>query len=204
MTGLHPYSIDSTERKNVIAVLAMLSIPLGWVFAVLLKGIGLGSVWWVSAPSVMGCFGMLYWVFDKWVWRIALMRRLSIVRVPDLRGPWEGHVISSFDNHGHQHQITVSIIQTWTHISITVQTEHSRSHSVTASIVPSDAHGPMLSYEYLNEPEPAAAETMHAHRGTATLWLKPSGQLEGYYYSGRDRANQGSMRIGRRTRVDGR
>jgi hypothetical protein len=147
----------------------------------------------------MGCFGMLYWVFDKGLWYTALMRKLSIVRVPDFGGTWEGHVVSSFDSHGQQHPITVLIIQTWTQVMITVETDHSRSHSITASVAMKEVYGPMLSYEYLNEPRPSALDTMHAHRGTAILWLKPSGQLEGLYYTGRDRTNHGSICIARKT-----
>ena len=195
---MHPYSTDSLERKNVLAVLALASIPLAWTFAALLNLLGLSSCWWISAPSVMGIFGLLYRLFDGWLWQTAIIRKLSIVKIPNLRGTWVGYIISSFDNHGPQHPITVSILQSWRQISIILNSEHSKSHSLTASILLSDAHGPTLTYEYMNEPKPSAVEGMHIHRGTTILRLTSSDQLEGEYYSGRDRANYGSIWIKRK------
>lgn len=192
---MHPYSTDSSERKNVIAFMALASIPLAWAFSTLLTLIGISSCWWISAPSVMGIFGLLYKLFDKWIWSATVLRKLLIVKVPDLRGIWNGHIITSFDNHGPQRPITISIAQRWRQISIILNSEHSKSHSLTASILLNDAHGPTLTYEYMNEPKSSAVNTMHIHRGTTILRLTSSDQLEGEYYSGRDRANHGSIWI---------
>jgi hypothetical protein len=53
-------------------------------------------------------------------------------------------------------------------------------------------------YEYSNTPRPGAASTMHAHRGTVRLGINSSvNKLEGEYYSGRDRANQGILTLTR-------
>ena len=58
-----------------------------------------------------------------------------------------------------------------------------------------DGGGPMLSYEYRNEPKPHAAATMHPHRGMTRLGLVSPGRLEGEYYTGRDRQNYGTLSL---------
>ena len=67
------------------------------------------------------------------------------------------------------------------------------SRSVAASIYVSEAET-LLTYQYENEPNSNALVTMHAHEGTATLELgRDPKTLKGNYYSGRDRANRGTL-----------
>ena len=51
-------------------------------------------------------------------------------------------------------------------------------------------------YDYLNEPNQDAVDTMHIHRGTGRLLLIDD-RLEGDYYTGRDRRNTGTIRLQR-------
>jgi len=88
------------------------------------------------------------------------------------------------------------IRQNWSAINIMFETEHSRSHSLTAAIITESPLGTVVHYEYLNEPKPKARETMHAHKGTARLILKGE-SLEGEYYTGRDRQNYGDLSLRR-------
>jgi hypothetical protein len=55
----------------------------------------------------------------------------------------------------------------------------------------------ILIYDYLNEPNSDAVDTMHMHRGTARLVLTETDKLEGDYYTGRDRKNTGAMKLRR-------
>ena len=58
-----------------------------------------------------------------------------------------------------------------------------------------------LVYEYMNDPHATAANTMHAHHGFAFLNLSTDGEwLEGDYYTGRDRASQGRLKLRRLSR----
>jgi len=64
------------------------------------------------------------------------------------------------------------------------------------NVTPGASEG--LVYEYANDPRPDATVTMHAHRGLAFLRLSVDGkQMQGDYYTGRDRANYGSMQLRR-------
>ena len=192
---MHPYATDSEERVHVVVVLALLSVAIMFGFHIVLSKTGIQWPWWLEAPSVWGIFGGLYKWFDKKMWKCRWWRKISLVKVPDLNGCWSVQGRSStFDENfaGEVH-----IRQTWTRLSVTMETERSRSHSLTASLLLNQPEGITLSYEYRNEPKPNALCTMHAHRGTAVLRLRDEGLLEGEYYSGRDRLNCGELRLRR-------
>ena len=194
---MHFFSIDTKERKNIIVAIALLSIPLSWLFNKWMQPFGFANVWWISTPSVVGMIGILYKLFDKWLWRSGLLRTLGIIKTPDLNGEWEGYVATSFDEHADHHSVSVKIHQRWTRISIFLKSSRSESHSLTASILTCQPGGVSVSYEYKNEPKSFAESTMHAHRGTAILKLQDLSELEGEYYSGRDRTNFGSIKLKR-------
>jgi len=177
-------------------LLALISVLLAWLLHLVSQALQLKVPWWIDPPSIMGVYGLLYSAFDRYLWQLQLLRKVGLVKVPNLKGIWEGTISSSFDKHGAQYRATVTIDQTWTAISINLETNPSRSHSLIAGIITEGSAGAVLSYEYLNEPKPVAKETMHAHRGTARLVLI-GGHLEGEYYTGRDRQNYGSLSLRR-------
>lgn len=199
MTGndMHPYATDSNEKKMVPLYLAIISVlaPLAGFRA--LTGLHLIVPWWIDAPSVMGCYGLIHTAFDRWIWRWTLLRRAGVVRIPDLNGTWSGHLCSSFDLTS-QTPVNVDIHQTWSNIAILLTSQHSQSSSIAASLITQNPAGPWLSYEYDNQPAAHATATMHAHRGTASLRLRADNKqcvLDGEYYTGRDRGNFGSLEL---------
>ena len=196
---MHTYTTDSSERKFVPLYIAGASILLTWGLNRILALAQLIIPWWIDAPSVTGFYSLLYTFFDKYLWKLRILRTIGIVKVPDLNGAWNGYVASSFDEHAKRYKATIRISQTWTRIVIILETNHSKSRSLIAAIVTEDSSGMILSYEYLNEPKLNAKHTMHVHRGTARLTLKSEGKvLEGEYYTGRDRQNFGILRFERR------
>lgn len=195
---MHPFSIDTQERKNIIVTIALLCIPLSWLLNYLVKLSGITDItgiWWISAPSILGMAGILYKIFDEWLWRFDVLRKLRIIKTPDLSGVWNGTIATSFDDCADRHATNVKIQQTWTRISIFLAGSQSESHSLTASILTRQPGGISINYEYKNEPKPFAKSTMHAHRGTAILKLRNNIELEGEYYTGRDRNNFGSIKL---------
>lgn len=156
--------------------------------------------WWIETPSVMGFYAILQGIFDGWLWRTKLARRLHLVRLPNLNGDWEGYLISSFDPAGERLIVRLKVVQTWRRIRVTLLAKESESHSLGASVVADDPQTVTLSYEYVNEPKPRARGTMHTHRGTARLAFQRVGGidvLDGEYYTGRDRQNFGVLRFER-------
>lgn len=197
---MHPYVTDSNERRLVPLLLAALSVLASWGLYKTLEAVQISPPWWFDMPSLMGFYGLFYTVFDKWLWRVPITRRIGLVKVPDLTGKWEGHITSSFDEHQSQCEASIQILQTWTRIRINLEAEHSRSCSQTAAVITEVPHCAIISYEYLNEPKAPATTTMHTHRGTArhTLCVVDDSEVfDGEYYTGRDRGTFGTLHFKR-------
>jgi len=195
---MHSYATDSSERKSVPLYIGCTSVLVAWALNRVLGAIQFALPWWIDAPSVIGFYGLVYAIFNKYLWRWRILRTIGVVKIPDLNGTWEGYVASSFDQHATKYDATITIFQNWTQISIILETSNSKSSSLIAAIVTEDPNSMVLSYEYLNEPKPNSKHTMHIHRGTARLTLQSDGKmLEGEYYTGRDRQNFGILRFKR-------
>jgi len=189
---MHSYSIDTEERKNILLVLAIISIVFSWGFYKILGNYQISLPWWVESPSVLFFYGLFFVIFDKWLWQY--LKKINFIKTPNLNGEWNGNLKSSFDNHASEINVILKIFQTWTKIKILLITDQSISKSETASIVIDAPEGNYLSYQYINEPKSNAINTMSIHRGTVRLIFdKKENTLNGEYYSGRDRQNFGSL-----------
>jgi hypothetical protein len=193
---MHTYSTDSGERLAVPTELGIVAAFAAWGLQAILGGFGIDFPWWISAPSVLSIYAVAYRIFDSWLWRMKWVRPVARVRVPDLNGEWEGTAQSSFDQYQSVIGVTVHIKQTWREIAIRMEAPKSRSHSEFAGLF-CDRTRPVLTYEYLNQPNPDAVGTMETHRGLARLefW---DGTLEGDYYAGRGRKTLGLLYLTRK------
>ena len=189
---MHSYEIEG--QGKVVGALAVASILMIWLLHVVLDAIDFQPQWWLSVPSFAGCYSGFHWLFDRYVWRLGLLRKLTLIQLPDLNGEWVGEVESSYGRDGRAHSVSVVILQRWSKILVRLETEHSRSRSITATLRAIDLPNPELSYQYVNEPKPNAPGTMEMHRGTANLELIGSG-LEGDYYTGRGRGEVGTIKL---------
>ncbi len=189
---MHSYEVEG--RRKVVIALAGLSIVPVWLLNVGLEAVDFEPQWWISVPSFAGFYSALHWVFDHFLWRIEALKKLRIVRAPNLNGKWEGTVRSSYNEYACVLPVHVAILQRWSKISIRLETEFSRSRSITASLRTVDVKTVELTYQYLNEPKPHASATMEIHRGTVFLQMTDCG-LEGDYYSGRGRREIGSIEL---------
>ena len=191
---MHSYEVEG--RGKVVVAITGVSVLLVWLLHVGLGAIDFEPQWWASVPSFAGCFSGLHWLFDHYVWRLGLLRKLRLIQVPDLNGKWAGVVESSYSQAGPAHSVSVTVVQRWSKMALTLETEHSRSTSTTAHLRTIDLPNPQLSYQYVNEPKPNAPGTMEMHKGTATLELVGTG-LEGDYYTGRGRGEVGTVKLRR-------
>ena len=190
---MHGYGTDTNERKAVPLFLASMAIALAWMSSRLLAAMHLSVPWWLDAPSSLGFYGVLYALFDRNLWRNRFVRKLGLVRVPNLTGRWRGYLISSFDGHTRRHDLMINIFQTWTQIGVFLTTETSMSRSCAAVIQVDDPDGLALIYQYQNQPLANAMRTMHMHYGTAMLRMSNDENLTGDYYAGRDRRTFGRI-----------
>ncbi len=190
---MHGYSTDSGERRVVPLCLASAAIALAWVSFKILALLHFSLPWWLDAPSTLGFYGALYALFDHNLWRNRVVRKLGLVRVPNLTGCWRGYLLSSFDGHVKRHDLMINIFQSWTQISVFLTTETSMSRSCAAVIQVDDPDGLALTYQYQNQPLANAMRTLHMHYGTAMLRLSKDDDLTGDYYAGRDRRTFGRI-----------
>jgi hypothetical protein len=193
---MHPYATDSSERERIFSVLAVAVIGVVWLLHVTL-----GSFyWWWNPITIMGLYGVLYMVFGKVVWRAGFLHALRLVRTPDLSGRWQGKITLASRWLGKVQDATVTINQTWTRISVVFETETTKAQSLIASILTQQPEGPVLSYEYLNEPKPGAKDAFNIQRGSARLVLSGD-TLEGSFYYGSGKQQQfGSLTVTRTPR----
>ncbi len=190
---MHPYATNSAERQTVPLLIAAVAFLIAWAVSTVLRYYKIELPFWVEVPSTAGLYGLGYEWFRKKLWRLKVLSLLSWVQTPTIDGEWNGHVQTSFDEHATQHGVTVVIKQNWTEISVRLKSRYSGSHSVIGAITVDDAQS-LLSYEYINEPLPGSVDTMHTHRGTTRLKISNDrSRLEGEYYSGRDRKNEGIL-----------
>jgi hypothetical protein len=190
---MHGYSTDSDERRVVPLLLACAAISLAWLSSRLLTAIHLSVPWWVDAPSLMAIYGTLYTLFDKYLWRMRLVSKLGLVKIPNLAGLWYGYLVTSFDGHAKRRKLIINIFQSWTQITVFLTTATSMSRSCAAVIQLGDPEGVALIYQYQNQPLADATKTMHMHYGTAMLLVSSDGSLVGDYYAGRDRRTFGRI-----------
>ena len=191
---MHSYEIEG--RGKVVIAITGASVLLVWLLDIGLGAINFEPEWWLSVPSFAGCYSVLYWLFDRYVWKLGLLSQFSLIELPNFNGKWVGEVESSYIQDGYVHSVSVVILQRWSKIVIRLETEHSRSRSITASLKTNDLPNPELTYQYVNEPKSSAPDTMAMHRGTATLELTGTG-LVGDYYTGRGRGEIGTIKLRR-------
>lgn len=194
--NMHPYSIETEERKNILLLLAVVSVVLTLSFHKVFSYYEVTLPWWIESPSILFFYGLLFIVFDKWLWKF--FRNMRLIKTPNLNGEWCGNIKTSFDEHSSEVKASIKIFQTWTRIKVILTTEYSLSYSEVASVIAAAPEGKYLSYQYTNEPKSNTIQTMSIHKGTAKLLFdEKTATLSGEYYSGRDRQNFGSLHFER-------
>lgn len=190
---MHPYSINSNERSIIQLLLAGTSIFLTWILKT-----NYNFPWWFEDPSIIGIYGVLYLIFDRYLWKVDVLRSMGLVQTPNINGEWTGHLKSSFDNFEKKAEATISIDQHWTSIEISFNTPTSKGKSVVAAIEMSGHDEAELTYTYLNEPFASTQSQMNIHKGTSSLsFSKKLMQADGDYYSGRGRRQYGEIHFKR-------
>jgi hypothetical protein len=148
----------------------------------------------VGAGSV---FSVLYWLFDKWLWRWKLVGQL--LKVPDLNGEWDctGETLQQDGSTKYNWAGNVVIVQSWTKIRVRVRTGQSISNSSSAALIFDEADGYRLFYSYRNEPAIGETELM-SHRGFAEITFdKDIREGIGEYFNGYSRFTFGKITLKR-------
>ena len=193
---MHPYATNSPWHPRLIMGITLFAIAvsgaIGWVCAQI-------EAWWgipVGGVSSIAVFGVLYFAFDRFLWRWALLRRFLLV--PDLNGKWEVSgrtLVKKGENVDWPWDGVMTIAQSWSKISIAIKGSQSASSSIAASLYREPAHGYRLIYHYDNKPS-ADQPDLHRHCGLCDILFDADvSQAEGQYFTDRARLTVGSIKL---------
>lgn len=182
-----------------ILVLVGISAVIVYVVSYELKRHGIEVPFYIETPSIPGVYALLFFLFDKYFWKLKLFKQLGIVIADDLNGKWVGIVKSSYDSFATEIPAELVIVQTATKIKVCGTFNESKSVSIHENFGTSEIDNKTaLFYFFRNEPRYDALSTMATHEGSVKLTYNPKDDsLTGYYYSGRDRHNHGTIAVKR-------
>tara|TARA_R110001599_G_scaffold28466_1_gene98433 strand:- start:1340 stop:1954 length:615 start_codon:yes stop_codon:yes gene_type:complete len=198
---MHDYSMDKHPKETVLFFLALIAITA----APIIKGLAESlvsllevSTGWSSVPvvavPVFALFAGLYFLFDKYLWKVSWLRKVLLV--PDLNGKWScnGHTsLKNAELADYNWNATISITQSWSKIMIHLKTSQSESKSISASIFHEAGVGYRLLYQFNNKPN-ADELDLSNHSGSAELlFSEDTTSGSGSYYTDRHRTTVGTM-----------
>lgn len=184
---MHTYAMKDCARERYILYMVLLAAA---IFAVVQRYAGLVGV--AVSASTVTVFGIVYFVFDRWAWRLPLLARVA--RIPNLQGTWAvtGRT-NGADGQARDWSGTARITQTWSQIAISIETETSRSRSGMAALECDPGHGFRIIYGYANEPKGTGAE-LYSHRGTCqVVFSEDLSAGEATYFNDHQRRTFGTM-----------
>jgi hypothetical protein len=208
---MHTYSTDNDLRPKVYGGLALLAY--GITIVVELVTTALSTVLPFAAGFVISwglAFAIVWNAHVRWFWKTWPARALGITRVPNLNGKWEGWIVTSYEGDidedalhpdndlgedGQKMKAWLDIDQTWRKINVHFETTQTPSDSNGATMLTEEGKWPSISYQYENPGSPLV-KGLDMHFGTASLEYRNEGDtetLEGLYYTGPGRENNGLM-----------
>jgi hypothetical protein len=177
-----------------VLTLVGLGLIAAWLIHRTFVALGVNDLWWLETPGAIGVAGMLFSLYDKYLWRQPIFAYLGLVDQPDIQGRWKGETTSSHDKKNSTAYLEIR--QTATSLAINLYTERSHSKSMDASFVKLSEGVFCLRYSYENHPETFVIETMQTHLGLATVtYFSDIKQLRGDYFTSRERKTHGTMRF---------
>ncbi|MBP7510080.1 MAG: hypothetical protein KA807_19870 [Prolixibacteraceae bacterium] len=197
---MHEYCVIGHPREKIIFIMAFISITLAPIVSTIVQTsfqtyFHIVVALTLSSSSV---FAFLYFLFNKYLWRISIFKKMY--SFPDFNGRWEckGKSFNKELNIEFEWTGTVVITQTWDKILISLQTGNSssRSISVISGIKYYPGLGYKLSYHYENIPMPTATD-LKKHEGFCSLVFNENFELaDGFYFNNnKERQTYGEMKL---------
>lgn len=186
---MHPYSIDTEERRNVIFYIAVFSILINSLLKSMILQYSNLTV--IQVPTTFTIFGFVYILFDQYLWRLKML--FFCIKTPNFNGLWEGQYESSYE--GMTVPAKLKIKQTWTRIEIISLNgeKETQSNSSMAGIFTKNGGEICLKFEYTNDSNPCMKDDRPSHSGFNCLkYDKDEKALSGHYYNDRNRKTYGS------------
>jgi len=193
---MHPYATNSPAPPKHIAYMMLASVALSAGAGVLINHANASLGWTLGSVSAMTVFSILYFVFDRAVWRWRWARRILLV--PDLTCTWQCEGRTVFKD-GVSHEIpwtgTLTIRQSWSRIRIILKTSQSSSESIAASVYQEPGSGFRVIYHYDNKPA-LGDQGLGRHCGLCNLLFDENVETaSGEYFTDKDRMTAGTMKL---------
>jgi len=196
---VHEYSVIGHPRERIIFIIAFISIIVGPIVISILGEIYsslTGQVFSLSI-AVMSIFSGLYFLFNKWFWKIRLFSK--IFSFPNLNGTWvcSGETLDTSGSIKYQWSGQIRIEQSWDKLLITLVTENSKSSSlsVVGGIRYIPTIGYKLSYSYENDPNIGEVD-LKKHEGFCELVFSENLESSsGHYFNGANRFTFGRINL---------
>lgn len=147
----------------------------------------------LSLVGAGAVFTVLYWLFDKYIWRWSKIR--DLLRVPNLAGNWACKGISLSPDNGDTQEWdgAVTITQSWDRLRVRMKTAQSGSNSIVAALLYDKTDGYYLIYNYRNDPK-INHLSLKSHLGFSSMtFSEDQRSAEGEYFNGHGRFTFGTM-----------
>lgn len=211
MATPHGYTIRGISRTKTVMFVCILSNFI-YIFLKFIIGmfINITSLveGYILVPITFSCvFGLLFMIYNNYMWKIRFLNK--IWNVPNISGRWkcEGNTYKKSPSEsqrtgcrGIERQYSwegsVTIIQKWNSILISLSTDKSNSESFMAQIEVIDDKSCQLLYAYKNVTIPGAFVDMRGHEGICRITFSESltfGAGE-YFTNPKDRLSYGTMK----------
>lgn len=173
---------DGLLRKAMWVAIILFAVRTAVSLKELKTGISVYTTFGYASEAI-GVAAIIIVCYEKWLWRYD-----PFVKTPYIAGMYKGTLKSNYDQT--KRNATVLIKQSFLTVDVMLQTEESRSRTVSGSV--EVIFGvPELIYTYLNEPKAKVRDSSTIHYGTATFLLDEKSHLVGSYYT--DRNTTGDM-----------
>jgi hypothetical protein len=177
-------------NKPQIFVLSTISVSIFIAFSYF-SGLDTLNDWARLISTLAAVIGFIATLFIKILWKIPFLYPW-FCEVPNLNGTWEAEIKSNVSPNNIKIQKGIEIKQNYKNISLSFETNESRSETMTANFVKT-AEGQKLLYTYINEPNMNLRKRSPMHLGASQLhWNETEKDvLKGHYWT--DRGSTGSI-----------
>ncbi|MCY1703656.1 hypothetical protein [Deinococcus sp. SL84] len=146
--------------------------------------------WFSLATATATAFSTLLLLFQSYIWRTWIGRKVFGWPIPNLNGTWRGAVIPDSAGTGVAPIVLIPVYlvvhQTAFGIQVTQYTRESHSRTITAEFTQT-GHDIELTYSYWNTPRQNIQHRSPVHYGTTILRMAPENPecLSGFYFTQR-------------------
>lgn len=180
--------------RTQIQVAITLAVVI-WGAMLLVDGVALKGSYLRPYSAAVGGASVLMIVYDRWLWRRKLLRRLS--HRPDIRGTWKGVLQSSWKDPSTSQQVGptavfLAVKETYSTIAVSLLTAESSSVAVASSLEVAKGEASTVWITYVNTPGILIQSRSRPHHGAMKLEIhgSPPQRLRGSYWTARETSGE--------------